>query len=396
MNSFEDIQTKDQQFVMGTYGRYPVALSHGQGTTLYDYNGKAYLDLLSGIAVCSLGHNHPAVTEAVRDQLGTLTHCSNLFFSKEQPDLAEKLTATWREGSKAFFCNSGAEANEAAIKLARRYMQRVKENGAYEVVTLSGSFHGRTMATLTATGQDHVKDGFSPLPEGFVTVPHNDLPALEQAISDKTAAVMLEVVQGEYGVRAVSQEYADGVQDICRKNGVLLIVDEVQTGMCRTGKFWAHEHFGIEPDIITVAKPLGGGLPMGAVLATGEVARAFTPGSHGTTFGGGPVACRAAMAVIDVMLEENLAQRAAGTGAYALKLFGGLAEKHPDKIAEVRGLGLMVGIELKDSGQEIWEKLLEQGFILNLTKGTILRLLPPLIIEKEELERFAKALDGVL
>lgn len=393
---FDELKSRDEKYVIGTYGRYPVAISYGKGARLYDFDGKEYIDLLSGIAVCALGHAHPAVADAVSDQMRRLVHVSNLFYTREQVELAEKLTATWRPDAKAFFCNSGAEANEAAIKLARRYMRKIKHRDAHEIITLEGSFHGRTLATLTATGQDHVKDGFAPLPQGFKTVPFGDLHAMADAVGPQTAAILVETVQGEYGVRPMDHDYARGVQALCRERDVLLMVDEVQTGMCRTGKFWAHSHFGISPDVITAAKPLAGGLPMGAMLATEEAAEGFGPGSHATTFGGGPVLCRAAMAVLDVMLGENLDRRAAELGSYAMDLFKAVAERNPGRIAEVRGMGLMIGIELAEPGKEVWQKLVDAGFILNLTKDKILRLVPPLTIAQDDLENFARALEEAL
>jgi acetylornithine aminotransferase len=394
--TFDRLKAKDERHLIGAYGRYPVALSHGAGSRLYDVDGKEYVDLLAGIAVCALGHAHPAVADAVSEQMRRLVHTSNLFYTFEQADLAERLVSTWRPGAKAFFCNSGAEANEAAIKLARRYMQKIKHRDAHEIVTLEGSFHGRTLATLTATGQDHVKDGFDPLPPGFRTAPFGDLHALADTVGPQTAAVLIEVVQGEYGVRLMSAEYARGVEALCRERGVLLMVDEVQTGMCRTGSFWAHSQFGITPDVITAAKPLAGGLPMGALLASEEASKGFAPGSHATTFGGGPVLCRAALAVLDVMLRENLAERASEVGAYAADLLTELAGRRPERIAEVRGLGLMIGVELKESGKDVWRRLLDEGYILNLTKDRILRLVPPLVIEKKDIEDFVRALEKAL
>jgi len=399
-DSFNILKERTSASIMNTYGRYPLALAKGQGCALFDLDGREYLDLLAGIAVAGLGHCHPEITRAISDQAATLVHVSNLFFTKPQVDLAEALLATWPEGKdgKVFFCNSGAEANEGAIKLARRYMRKVKKEDRYEIITLTNSFHGRTLATLTATGQDKVKDGFAPLPEGFITVEAASLPALRHAVTPHTAAVLLEVIQGEGGVKPFTSEYLQSVQALCREKGVLFLVDEIQTGLCRTGKWWAHQHFGLTPDIVTVAKSLANGLPMGAVMATGAVACGFEPGSHATTFGGTPLAAAAAAKTLEIMKRDELDQRAARLGAFALSLFRDTAAAHPGTIKEARGLGLMIGIELAPAvdGQKVWEKLLSRGFIVNLTQGAVLRLLPPLIIKEDELTRFARAFGDVL
>ncbi len=394
-DSFAALKARYADSIMNSYGRYPLALSHGKAQFLYDLEGREYLDLLAGIAVTNLGHANPEVARAVADQAQKLVHVSNLFYLAPQADLAEALLATWRPG-RVFFCNSGAEANEGAIKLARRFMRKVKKQERYEIVTLTSSFHGRTLATLTATGQDKVKDGFAPLPEGFVTVPAGDLSAMEAAVGERTAAVLLEVIQGEGGVNPFDAEYLRGVEKLCHDRGALFMVDEIQTGLCRTGVFWAHQHDGLNPDVITVSKGLANGLPMGAVLATPEVATGFEPGSHATTFGGGPVLCAAALATVNILVRDKMAERATRLGDYAQSLFAELRAAHPDKIKGVRGRGLMVGIELAMDGQKIWEELLTRGFILNLTQGTVLRLLPPLVVESQDLERFAQALGEVL
>ena len=393
--AFETLAARDAASICHTYARYPLAVAHGRGSRLYDLDGNEYIDLLSGIAVTSLGHAHPEIVETMAEQAARLTHTCNLLYHAEGPALAEKLLATCYAG-KVFFANSGAEANEGAIKLARRYMRTIKEREAYEIVTLQGSFHGRTLATLTATGQDKIKDGFAPLPEGFVTVPFNDPDALAAAVTDRTAAVMVEMVQGEIGVRPLSEEFVAALEELRRKHGFLLIVDEVQTGLCRTGKFWAHQHYGITPDIFTAAKPLANGLPMGAVLMCEEAARGFAPGSHGTTFGGGPLLCAVAAKVLDIMQRDHLAQRAAELGLYLGGLLEELRQDMPDKIAEIRGLGLMIGVELAVPGKPVWEELLKRGFIVNLVGERVLRLLPPLIIEQQDLELFALALGAIL
>ena len=396
--SFDDLLARQSKSVMNTYGRYPLALSRGAGTRLYSPEGREYLDLLAGIAVTNLGHSHPEIAQALHAQAQKLVHVSNLFHQEEQVDLAEALLATWNPeaAGRVFFCNSGAEANEAAIKLARRYMATVRKEERFELITLTGSFHGRTLATLTATGQDKVKEGFAPLPTGFVTVPAGDLAAMRAAITPHTAAVLIEIVQGEGGVKPFPVEYLKGVEALCRETGILFMVDEIQTGLCRTGRFWAHQHFGLKPDAITSAKGLANGLPMGALLATEEMARGFEPGSHATTFGGGPLMSVVALKVLEIMQRDHLAERAMRLGDYALALFEDLKEAYPGTIAQVRGLGLMLGIDLAVPGKPVWDKLLERGFILNLTQDTVLRLLPPLTIEQEDLQRFAGALGDVL
>ena len=393
--TFKELKTRDAAAICATYGRYPLAMERASGDRLYDLDGREYVDLLSGIAVTALGHSHPELVAVMREQAEKLIHVSNLFYQPEQVLLAEALKATCHAG-KVFFCNSGAEANEAAIKLARRYARTVKENDAYEVVTLSGSFHGRTLAAMTATGQDKIKHGFDPLPEGFVHVPFGDLDALAAAVGPKTCAILVEMVQGEGGVRPLDPAYASGVAELCRERGVLLVVDEIQTGLGRTGRMWAHQHYSIEPDIFTTAKALAGGLPMGAMLATDEVARGFTPGAHATTFGGGGVLSAVARKNLEIIERDSLAQRAERVGAMAQALFRDVQARLPDKIADVRGLGLMLGIELTFPGQDVWRALLERGFVLNLTQERTLRLLPSLLIAEDDLRAFAIALEEVL
>jgi acetylornithine/N-succinyldiaminopimelate aminotransferase len=395
MSNFDDLKARESACIMQTYGRYPLAVSRAEGCRLYDLDGREYVDLLAGIAVTNLGHCHPGVTAAIRRQAGEMVHVSNLFYQREQVELAEKLLAACAL-DKAFFCNSGAEANEGAIKLARRFMREVKKRDAYTIITLTGSFHGRTLATLTATGQDKIKQGFAPLPEGFVTVERGNLDAMAAAIDEKTAGVMVEVVQGEGGVLLLGREYLEGLADLCRERGVLLIIDEIQTGLCRTGKFFAHQHYNLRPDIVTCAKALANGLPMGALLATDETAEGFAPGSHATTFGGGALVAAAACAVLDVMRDERLDERAERMGAFATGLFEELRLAHPGKITEVRGLGLMIGVALAFPGAEVWRKLLERGFVCNLTQDVVLRLLPALTIEEGDLRRFAAALGEIL
>ncbi|MFW6243564.1 MAG: aspartate aminotransferase family protein, partial [Desulfovibrionales bacterium] len=356
-SQLQAIREREEHLLCRTYGRYPLAISSASGSTLYDTSGRAYTDLLAGIAVCNLGHCHPELTRVLAEQAEKLVHVSNLFYQQEQLDLAEKLLSTCA-ADKVFFCNSGAEANEAAIKLARRYMRTVLERDAYQILTLEGSFHGRTLATLTATGQDKIKEGFDPLPAGFDRVPFADFEALSASVTERTAAVLLEVVQGEGGVRLLPGEYLHRVQDLCRERGILFMIDEVQTGLARTGRMWAHQHFDLAPDVFTAAKALANGLPMGAMLATDQAARGFGPGSHATTFGGGPVLSVVASQVLTVIEREDLTGRAKRLGSSALERFTMLQRELPGHIVDVRGLGLMLGIELAYPGQDVWRRLL--------------------------------------
>lgn len=386
-----EIKEQDQELILPTYARYPLAVARARGTTLVDEQGGEYTDLLAGISVCNLGHSHPELVEAIREQSEKLIHISNLFYQREQLELARALTATCTL-EKVFFCNSGAEANESAFKLARRYMRQVAHSPAYEIITLEGSFHGRTLATLTATGQSKVKEGFDPLPEGFLQVPPEDISALEAAISERTAGVMLEVVQGERGVYPLSREYLLGVQEICRNRGILFMIDEVQTGLGRTGHMWAHQNFDLMPDVMTVAKGLANGLPAGAMLATSEAGRGFDPGAHAATFGGNPLVSRVGSKVLEVIHRDGLCQENTRKQELAFRLLEGIRQQRPDRIREVRGLGLMLGIELVHSGNEVWQELLRRGYVCNLVQGQTLRLLPPFTISDRVLEAFASAL----
>lgn len=395
MTSFTQLKEREEALLCRTYGRYPLAVKTAQGSVLTDFDGREHIDLLSGIAVTNLGHCHPALADVMNEQARKLVHLSNLFYQEEQLNLAEKLLATAHFG-KVFFCNSGAEANEAAIKLARRYAQRVKGRDAGTVITLTGAFHGRTLATVAATGQEKFQDGFAPIPQGFRQVEWGNLDALEAAIGDDTVAVLAEIVQGEGGIRPMPVEYAQGIQDICRKKGILFMVDEVQTGMCRTGRFWAHQHYGLQPDVMTSAKALANGLPMGAMFATDDVARGFELGSHATTFGAGALVSVVAEKVVDIMLQEQLAERAQRVGAAFMEDVRKLGERIPGTIEEVRGLGLMIGIVLTFPGKAVWDELLRRGFVLNLTQDRVLRLLPALNVSEEHLAAFLNTLEELL
>jgi acetylornithine/N-succinyldiaminopimelate aminotransferase len=387
------IETADS-VIAQTYSRFPIVLEKGAGTTLWDVNGKSYIDFVAGIAVCNLGHAHPDVAEALCHQARILFHVSNLYYTLPQVELATILVEN-SFADRVFFCNSGAEANEAAIKLTRKYFKDKGEKNRFRIISMEQSFHGRTMATLSATGQDKIKKGFDPLLDGFDFIPFNDLNALENAISDATCAVFLEPIQGEGGVRRPDPGYLPSVRKLCNENGLLLIFDEIQTGIGRTGKLFAYEHFGVTPDIMTLAKALANGLPIGAMLATNAAAEAFGPGAHASTFGGTPVVTAAATAVLKFILSNNILTRCEDKGRYFKDRLLELKQKHPI-IADVRGMGLMLGAVLRCEGASIVNACLEKGFLINCIQGNILRFVPPLIIEKHEIDALIQCLDEVL
>jgi len=386
------INTADK-VIAKTYKRFPIVITKGKGCSLWDTQGKKYIDFVSGIAVCNLGHAHPKVSEALSKQADILLHVSNLYYTEPQIELACRLTEN-SFADRIFFCNSGAEANEAAIKLARKYFKDKGEKERYRIVTMEKSFHGRTMATLSATGQDKIRKGFEPILEGFDYIPFNDMDALQKSIGPSTCAVLLEPIQGEGGVRCPGPDYLKAVRRLCDETGVLLIFDEIQTGMGRTGKLFAYEHFGIEPDIMTLAKALANGLPIGAMLAREEVAQAFGPGDHASTFGGTPIITAASVQVVKVLLEENLIHHCAKMGAYFKERLSGLKAKH-ESIVDVRGMGLLLGMKLKIEGDTIVNSCMEKGFLINCIQGNILRFIPPLIVEKEEIDALVVCLDEI-
>jgi len=388
-----EIIALSEKHVMKTYARHPIAFVKGKGCYLWDADGKKYLDLLAGIAVNGLGHSHPAISEAIAAQAQRLIHTSNLFYNQSQAELAELLCKHSFAG-KVFFCNSGAEANEAAVKLARIYQRKKKGAPASEIITMEKSFHGRTLGMIAATGQDKVKKGFDPIPEGFRHVPYDDLAALAAAMTDQTCAVLVEPVQGEGGVRFPDAGYLKAVRELCRKHGALLIYDEVQSGMGRTGKLFAYEHSGVAPDIMSLAKSLGAGLPIGACLASDEVAQAFEPGSHASTFGGNFLVCEAAKAFLKTLLEGGVLQNAQASGAYFVERLQELQKKH-SMIREVRGQGLMIGVELEIPSRPLVEAALAEGLILNAPQEKVLRFVPPLIISKKEIDEAIDILDDV-
>ncbi|MNJ44993.1 Acetylornithine aminotransferase [compost metagenome] len=377
-----------------TYTKYPVSLVKGDGSRLWDDQGKEYLDFMSGIAVCNLGHVPLKIKRRIQEQLEQVWHVSNLFHIPNQQKLAQMLTAH-SCADLVFFCNSGAEANEAAIKCARRYHQRVLGNGRYEIITFEKSFHGRTMATLTATGQDKVKDGFFPLPEGFAYARYNDIQSVENIITERTAAIMLELVQGEGGVYAADPEFVTRLSALCKEQGLLLMIDEVQTGMGRTGKLFAYEHYGIEPDIITLAKGLANGFPIGAMMGKKKLRDAFSPGSHASTFGGAPLAAAAGLATLETILEERLCERAEQMGAYALQRLQEQLQSY-SIVQSVRGLGLLIGIECREPIAPVIQELLLHGLLV-LAAGThVIRFMPSLYITKEEIDQAVDIVSTVL
>jgi len=388
-----DSVQKTDQFIFQTYQRQGKALVKGEGVFLWDEDGKKYTDFLAGIAVCGLGHCHPKITEAICRQASTLVHVSNLFYTLPQAELAARLCEK-SFADRVFFANSGAEANEAAIKLVRRYFQKKGEKNRFRIITMLQSFHGRTMATLTATGQDKVKDGFYPLLEGFSYVPFNDLKALEDQLDDTVCAVMLEPVQGEGGIVPADAVYLKGVRELCTKKGILLIFDEIQCGMGRCGRLFAHQLYDIFPDIMTLAKALGNGLPIGAMLATREAATGFDVGSHATTFGGTPLVTAAALEVINIIGTEAFLDEVRQKGRYFKEKLVELKEKH-SRIVAVRGEGLLIGLEIDRDAAFFVGKLLEKGFIINGIQDKVLRFAPPLIVEKTDIDRLITTLDSL-
>ncbi|MFH0917633.1 MAG: aspartate aminotransferase family protein [Candidatus Omnitrophota bacterium] len=378
-----------QDNIMPTYNKVPLIFVKGKGSRLWDIHGKLYLDFFPGWGVGSLGHCHPKVMQGVRDQISKLIFVSNNYYHPFQAKLARELIYLSFPG-KVFFANSGAEANEAAIKLARKFGQ-----GRYEIITFGNAFHGRTLAALAATGQEKYQSGFEPMPEGFRQVKFNDLAAVKQAITDKTVAIMLELVQGEGGVNVASRDFVLSLRKICDEKKLLLIIDEVQTGIGRTGKMFCYQNYGIIPDVMTLAKALGGGLPIGVMIAKKELSDILAPGMHASTFGGGPVICRAALGVFKAMQEEKILSNCQNIGKYLLEKLILLKDVYP-VIKEIRGLGLMLGIELNIPGKQIVQAALERGLLINCTHDKVLRLMPALNVTKKEVDQAIEILKGVL
>jgi predicted acetylornithine/succinylornithine family transaminase len=377
---------KGKKYLANTYNRFPIGIAKGEGCWLWDMTGRRYLDFLSGIAVCNLGHANKNVVEALTRQARKLIHVSNLFYTEAQIKAAELLVEN-SFGDKVFFCNSGAEANEAAIKLARRYSWKNHGEGRSEIIAMENSFHGRTVATLSATGQAKFQVGFSPLLPGFTFVPFNDLKAIERSLSERTCAVILECIQSEGGVFVAEKEYLKKLREMTQAKDILLILDEVQTGIGRTGKLFCYEHYALEPDIMSLAKALGSGFPVGAIVAKDRVMDSFEPGTHAATFGGNPLASAAVTATINTILEEGIVGKCETIGAYLLKGLLELKKKFPF-IVDIRGMGLLLGIEFTTEVNPFVQDFLAEGVILYASKGNVVRLLPPLIIEKEEVDIF--------
>jgi acetylornithine/N-succinyldiaminopimelate aminotransferase len=378
------------KYVIGNYSRLPRVIVRGEGCYFFDADGNKILDMFPGWAVSGIGHCHPKVVAAVRKQAGELLHVDNTFYTEQQGRLAQMLSER-AFGGKSFFCNSGAEANEAALKLARLYTSGEK----YKFITAEGSFHGRTFATVTATAQPKYHEGILPLLPGFIYVPFNDIKALESAFSDEVAAVMVEPIQGEGGINVATKEYLQAIRNLCDEKGAVMILDEVQTGVGRTGKWFAYQHFDVEPDMMTLAKALGGGVAIGAMMAKEELAAKLVPGKHASTFGGNCLACAAGIAVIEAIEEDNLLENAASIGRYANEKLNELKQKH-FIIDHVRGIGLMIGVQLKGPGKEIVSKCLEKGLRINCTHESVLRLMPAMIVTKEEIDAAVDIIDNVL
>lgn len=392
--NLQQVKDLDKQYYMNTFGeRTPVCFTEGHGITLTDTEGKEYKDFFAGIAVNCLGYGYPRLVRELKEQIDTLMHISNVFYSENQAKLA-KVLADSTCADRVFFANSGAEANEGAIKLAKKYFVEQGRPEKREIITLKNSFHGRTLATVAATGQEKYQQPYRPLMEKFVHVEANDCDALRAAVNPNTAAIMVEWIQGESGVLPLTQEFADTILSLCKEHEILLIADEVQTGIGRTGKLFAHEWYGAEPDIITTAKGLGGGVPIGAFLAKEEVASAFHPGDHGTTFGGNPLATRAGLVVLDELLNNGVLDHAAKMGEYMMQRLNRIDS---DKIATVRGKGLMLGVVFHDEiAKAVGTALREKGFIVGVVGGKVLRLVPPLIVTQADIDAFAEALQQVL
>jgi acetylornithine aminotransferase len=389
----EEVKDGAAKYVMQTYARQPISIVRGRGSKVYDMEGREYFDFVCGIAVNILGHGHPDLVQAIQRQAAQLIHVSNLYYTEPQVKLAQTLV-DHSFADRVFFCNSGAEANEASIKLSRRYGHEKHGAGRFEIITMKNSFHGRTLATIAATGQEKFQKGFEPLMPGFVYAPFNDFGAIEAMISEKTAAIMLEPIQGEGGVHVADREYLKNLRELCTQKDILLIFDEVQTGMGRTGTLFAYEQLGVEPDIMTLAKGLGGGMPIGACLAKESIAAVFTPGTHASTFGGNPLACAAALAVCRVLLEGRVLDQAKRMGEYLVKGLVDCKDRHR-VVREVRGLGLLQGMELVIDANAVVGDCLTRGVLVNATSERVLRFVPPLVITQHEIDKLIETLTAI-
>ncbi len=394
MSNSETWINKAEQYVMKTYGRYPLVAVRGEGCRLWDVEGNSYLDFVAGVAVNNLGHCHPQVVAAIKNQAERLLHCSNFYHIPQQIELAEWL-CRHSFAERVFFCNSGAEANEAAMKLVRKHGRENHGDQRFEVITALASFHGRTIGTISATGQDKVKAGFTPIVPGFKYVPFGDATALREAIGPSTCAVMLEPVQGEGGVNVPPPGYLQKVRKICDQHDLLLVFDEVQVGCGRTGTLWAYEHENVIPDIMTLAKALAGGPPIGAMLTTARLAETLGPGTHGSTFGGNPLMCSAALAAMRVLVDGDVLVNCMAMGDYLRKCLEGLQDKYAF-VKNVRGRGLILGMELEIEGGGIVTQAMQRGLLINCTMGTVLRFIPPLVVTKAEIDEALEILDAVL
>ena len=393
MKSNQELVTLTNKYVAKNYGRYPIGLVRGKGTTVWDASGKKYIDFIAGLAVDNLGHCPPSVVNAIRKQAGKLLHVSNLYHIEPQSQLAAELSRL-SFADKFFFCNSGTEANEAAIKLARRWFYDNGQPKRFEIITMNNSFHGRTMASLSATAQKKIHAGFKPLLPGFKYVPFNDISALKKALTKKTCAVLIEPIQGEGGVNLAQETYLKTLRKICNEKGVLLIFDEIQTGFGRTGHLFAYERYKIKPDIITLAKALGGGIAIGAMGSTNKIIESFSPGTHGATFGGNPLACAASLASLKTLTKKDFLKKASSQGNYFLKQLHYLKEKF-SIIREVRGIGLMLAVELDRPGAEVVSDCMKEGLLINCIQQNTIRFLPPLIITRKEIDLLIKTLSKI-
>ena len=390
----KELINAEQNYLIQTFKRPAMVLDHGEGIKVWDLDGKEYYDFIGGIAVNSLGYSHPKIVQAICEQAGKIIHCSNLYYNAPQILLGKKLVEI-SCGDRVFFANSGAEANEAAIKLAAKYFKE-QEKDKFKIIYMKNSFHGRTIATVAATGTYKYQKDYLPLLPSFKEAVFNDLKSVHEAYDEKVAAIIVEPIQGEGGINIGTEDFLEGLRGFCDSKDMLLIFDEIQCGLGRTGKMFGYQHYGVEPDIMTLAKPLAGGLPLGAMIAKEKVASAFKPGDHGTTFGGNPVACAASLAFLEVLQDDNLLMECQLKGEYFQEKLEEVRQKFPDLVRDIRVIGLMVGLEIAKESPDIVEKMLKKGFLINCTAEKVLRFLPPLIVEENEIDLLIKALEEVL